>query len=46
MITDAETELLSKGFAFVGVLAIGFTIKVHKVTFDIRPNIKRKKKKN
>ena len=40
MITDTETERLSKGFAFADVLAIGFTCKVNRITFDIRPNIR------
>lgn len=40
MITDTETERLSKGFAFVDVLAIGFTFKVNRVTLDLRPNIR------
>lgn len=40
MITDTETERLSRGFAFADVLAIGFTYKVKRVTFDIRPNIR------
>lgn len=40
MITDTETERLSKGFAFADVLAIGFTFKVYKVTFDVRPNFR------
>lgn len=40
MITNTETERLSKGFAFADVLAIGFTFKVYKVTFDVRPNFR------
>lgn len=40
MITDTETERLSKGFAFSDVLAIGFTFRLNRVTFDIRPNIR------
>lgn len=40
MITDTETERLSKGFAFADVLAIGFTFKVNRVTLDLRPNIR------
>ena len=40
MITDTETERLSKGFAFADVLAIGFTCKVNRITLDIRPNIR------
>ena len=40
MITDTETERLSKGFAFADVLALGFTFKYNKVIFDVRPNIR------
>jgi hypothetical protein len=40
MITDTETERLSKGFAFADVLAIGVAFKVYEVTFDIRPNFR------
>ena len=40
MITDTETERLSKDFAFADVLAIGFTFKVNRVTLDLRPNIR------
>lgn len=40
MITDTETERMSKGFAFADVLAIGFSVKLNKVQFDIRPNIR------
>lgn len=40
MINDTETERLSKGFAFADVLAIGFTFKVNRATFDLRPNIR------
>ena len=40
MITDTETERLSKGFAFADVLAIGCTFKVNRMTFDLRPNIR------
>ncbi|MFV8370274.1 acyloxyacyl hydrolase [Flavobacterium sp. LB2R40] len=40
MITNTETERLSKGFAFSDVLAVGFTFKVNKVTFDVRPNFR------
>ena len=38
MITDSETERLSKGFAFSDVLSLGLSLKMHEVTFDIRPN--------
>ncbi|WP_208857639.1 hypothetical protein [Flavobacterium xueshanense] len=34
MITDTETERLSKGFAFADDLAIGFTCEVNRMTFD------------
>ena len=40
MITDAETERLSKGFAFSDVLALGFSLKVDKVIFDVRPSLR------
>lgn len=40
LFTDTETERLSKGFAFSDVLAIGFTFKINKITFDIRPNFR------
>lgn len=40
MITDTETERLSKGFAFADVLAIGFTFKVNRIGFDLRPSIR------
>ena len=40
MITDTETERLSKGFAFSDVLALGFSLKVDKVIFDVRPSLR------
>lgn len=40
MITDTETERLSKGFAFSDVFGIGFSLKTKKITFDLRPNIR------
>lgn len=40
MITDTETERLSKGFAFSDVLALGFSLKVDKVMFDVRPSLR------
>jgi hypothetical protein len=40
MFTDTETERLSKGFAFSDVLALGFTFKMNKIIFDIRPNFR------
>lgn len=39
-IIDEETERLSKGFTFSDVLAIGFSVKVNKLTFDVRPSIR------
>ncbi|MFV8346854.1 acyloxyacyl hydrolase [Flavobacterium sp. ZB4P13] len=38
MIIDTETERLSKGFAFSNVVALGFTFKLNKIAFDVRPN--------
>ena len=35
MITDTETERLSKGFTFADVLTLGFTFNVNRVTFDL-----------
>jgi len=40
MITDTETERMSKGFAFADVLALGFTTSCNKFQFDIRPSIR------
>ncbi len=40
MITDTETERLSKGFAFSDVLALGLSLKVDNVIFDIRPSVR------
>jgi hypothetical protein len=40
MITDTETERLTKGFAFCDVFAIGATYKVGKISFDVRPNVR------
>ena len=40
LFTDTETERLSRGFAFSDVLAIGFTFKINKIIFDIRPNFR------
>jgi hypothetical protein len=40
MITDTETERLSKGFAFSDVLAVGLSTKVGAMTFDIRPSLR------
>lgn len=38
MITDTETERLSKGFAFSNVLSLGFSVKIYNVIFEFRPN--------
>ncbi len=40
MITNSETERLSKGFAFSDVLSLGISLKMDKVTFDVRPNLR------
>lgn len=40
MINDTETERMSEGFAFADVLAIGFSAKVQKLQFDLRPSIR------
>jgi len=40
MITDTETERMSDGFAFADVLAIGFSVKLKDVQFDLRPSIR------
>ncbi len=40
MITDTETERMSKGFAFADVLAVGFTVSYDKFKFDIRPSVR------
>ncbi|TCN57459.1 hypothetical protein D0809_12835 [Flavobacterium circumlabens] len=40
MITDTETERMSEGFAFADVLAIGFSAKVQRFQFDIRPCVR------
>lgn len=40
MITNTETERLSKGFAFSDILAIGFSFKVDKTRYDIRPSLR------
>lgn len=38
MVTDTETERLSKGFAFCDVFALGFAYRIGDVTLDLRPN--------
>jgi hypothetical protein len=40
MITDTETERLSKGFAFADVVSLGFSFKRKKMSFDLRPNFR------
>lgn len=40
MITDTETERMSDGFAFADVLALGFSARLDKLQFDIRPSIR------
>nr|WP_294935155.1 acyloxyacyl hydrolase [uncultured Flavobacterium sp.] len=40
MITDTETERLSKGFAFSDVIAVGLAFKVRKFSFDLRPSLR------
>ncbi len=40
MITDTETERMSKGFAFADVLALGFTANYNKFQFDVRPSVR------
>lgn len=40
LITDTETERMSKGFAFADVLALGFTVGYNKMQFDIRPSLR------
>lgn len=40
LITDTETERMSKGFAFADVLAIGFTADCDQFRFDVRPSVR------
>ncbi|MHC0445686.1 acyloxyacyl hydrolase [Flavobacterium sp. 3-218] len=40
MITDTETERMSKGFAFADVFALGFTANYQKLQFDVRPSVR------
>jgi len=40
MITDTETERMSDGFAFADVLALGFSARLQKMQFDLRPGIR------
>lgn len=40
MITDTETERMSKGFAFADILAVGFTAAYDQFQLDIRPSLR------
>lgn len=40
MITDTETERLSKGFAFADVFSIGVSIKIQRLSFDLRSSVR------
>lgn len=40
MITDTDTERLTKGFAFCDVFAIGAAYRIGDVTIDVRPNVR------
>ena len=40
MITDTETERLSKGFAFSDVFGLGISYKMKNLTLDFRPNLR------
>jgi hypothetical protein len=40
MISDTETERMSKGFAFADVLAFGCTVDYDRFQFDIRPSLR------
>ncbi|MES2417173.1 MAG: acyloxyacyl hydrolase [Bacteroidota bacterium] len=40
MVTDTETERLSKGFAFADVLGIGVTTKFKRFNLDLRPSFR------
>jgi hypothetical protein len=40
MITDKETDRLSRGFAFSDVFAIGLTFRTSKMVFDLRPSFR------
>ncbi len=40
LITDTETERMSKGFAFADVFALGFTVDYNKFRFDVRPSVR------
>jgi hypothetical protein len=38
MITDTETERLSKGFTLSDVVSLGFSFKIYNSVFEVRPN--------
>jgi len=40
MITDTETERMSNGFAFADVVAVGFSIKIKSLQFDLRTSVR------
>lgn len=40
LITDTETERMSKGFAFADVIALGSTADCNQFRFDVRPSIR------
>lgn len=40
MITDTETERLTKGFAFCDVFGMGATYKFGKIALDVRPTVR------
>lgn len=40
MLTDTETERLSKGFAFCDILALGYTLDVKYFALDVRPSFR------
>ncbi|ESU30062.1 hypothetical protein FLJC2902T_05550 [Flavobacterium limnosediminis JC2902] len=40
MITDTQTERLSEGFAFSDVIALGLSLKISTVYFDVRPSLR------
>ena len=40
LITDTETERLSKGFAFSDVIALGVSLTIDRLSFDLRPSLR------
>jgi hypothetical protein len=40
LITDTETERLSKGFAFSDVFAVGITYHAKRFSLDVRPSLR------